>query len=145
MTTNPTARRLATIEGWLTEPNPSTATPRGQPSEGHTSAVRVLRMVNSHQQHTAAEPVPFCAKRPAALRSTTPTPQPKGCAGNGGACISHPDCPDVQCEGHPDNMGAEAHAPTAAADPATRAAFWRAYIAVIVVAMVLASAFVWGQ
>ena len=103
MNTNPTARRVATIEGWLHQPTST----RGQPSEGHTSAVNVLRMVNSRHEHAAAEPMPFRAK-PAPLRSIKPSKterRAQGCAGTGGACISHPDCPDVHCEGHPDNMG----------------------------------------
>lgn len=109
MNTNPTARRVATIEGWLHQPTSS----HGQPSEGHSSAVNVLRMVNSSHEHQAAEAVPFRAK-PAPLRSIKLASSIKpckterraqGCAGTGGACISHPDCPDVHCEGHPDNMG----------------------------------------
>jgi hypothetical protein len=102
MNTHTTARRHATIEGWLHQP----ADTRGQPSEGHTSAVNVLRMVNSSREHRSAEPVPFRAK-PAPLRSIKPTTTQRratGCAGAGGSCISHPDCPDVNCEGHPDNM-----------------------------------------
>lgn len=55
-----------TIQGWLTQP-----TTQGRPSEGHTSAVNVLRMVNSRHQHQAAEPVPFRAQ-PAPLRAIKP-------------------------------------------------------------------------
>jgi hypothetical protein len=125
MNTNPTARRVATIEGWLHQPTST----RGQPSEGHTSAVNVLRMVNSRHQHQAAEPVPFRAK-PAPLRSIKPCKaerRAQGCAGNGGACISHPDCPDVHCEGHPDNMGTAAQV-----DPMLRATVLRFAIAGLV-------------
>jgi len=51
--------------------------------------------------------VPFTPAKPAPvkLRSIKPAPRRTGCAGTGGACISHPDCPDTHCEGHPDNMG----------------------------------------
>ena len=91
-----------TFEGWLTQP------PRNsKPSEGHGSAVRVLRMVNSPAQHMAAEPVPFSPAKPAPvkLRSIKPARhEPAGCGANT-KCISHPDCPDTACEGHPDNMG----------------------------------------
>lgn len=132
MNTNPTARRVATIEGWLHEPTST----RGQPSEGHTSAVNVLRMVNHPQQHTAVEPVPFRAK-PGPLRSIKLASSMKpckterraqGCAGTGGACISHPDCPDVHCEGHPDNMGTATQV-----DPIDRAIYMRSFIRGLVI------------
>lgn len=90
MTTNPSTRR-ATVEGWLTHPAHSYT---GRASEGHTSAVNVLRMVNSRHQHQAAEAVPFRAN-PEAKRST-------GC-GASSMCLGHPDCQDHHCEGHPDN------------------------------------------
>jgi len=112
MTTNPhtTGRR---IEGWLTQPPAH----HKRPSEVHASAVRVLRMVNSSHQHTAAEPVPFrplsAPRKPAPLRSiqparaskaATPAPhQPTGCAGHGGHCIGPPDCSAHQCPAHPDH------------------------------------------
>jgi hypothetical protein len=91
-----------TFEGWLIQPPRNT-----NASEGHASAVRVLRMVNSRHEHTAAEPVPFSPAKPTPpkLRSIKPAPRRTGCAGAGSACISHPDCPDTHCEGHPDNMG----------------------------------------
>lgn len=59
-----------TIQGWLTQP-----TTQGRASEGHTSAVNVLRMVGTRHQHQAAEPVPFRAQ-PAPLRSIKP---PRAC------------------------------------------------------------------
>jgi hypothetical protein len=91
-----------TFEGWLTEPPRNT-----KDSEGHASAVRVLRNINSPMEHTAAEPVPFSARKPTPpkLRSIKPAPRRTGCAGAGSGCINHPDCPDTHCEGHPDNMG----------------------------------------
>jgi hypothetical protein len=105
-----------TFEGWLTQP-----TCKSHPSEGHASAVRVLRNINSPLQHMAAEPVPFSPAKPAPvkLRSIKPAPRRTGCAGTGGACISHPDCPDTHCEGHPDNMG-----PQTEVDPELRAVVW---------------------
>ena len=106
-----------TFEGWLTQP-----TRNSQASEGHASAVRVLRMVNSRHEHTAAEPVPFSPAKPAPvkLRNIKPAPRRTGCAGTGGACISHPDCPDTHCEGHPDNM-----TPQGDQSPELRAIVWR--------------------
>lgn len=143
MTTTPrtTGRR---IEGWLTQPPAH----HGQPSEGHASAVSVLRMVNTRHQHTASEPVPFRARpeRPAPLRSIKPAAQSnkptpatagraRGCGGQGGACISHPDCADHLCEGHPDNTEHPGSNPTA------RATFWRAYLAVVVLASIGAAVY----
>lgn len=49
----------------------------GRTSEGHTSAVTVLRMVGTRHEHQAAEPVPFRAKPSGApLRSIKP---PRAC------------------------------------------------------------------
>jgi hypothetical protein len=114
---------------------------RGQPSEGHTSAVNVLRMVNSSREHRAAEPVPFRAK-PAPLRSIKPTTTQRratGCAGAGGSCISHPDCPDVHCEGHPDNMGVISDV-----DHALRPIVWRYCIGSLVAGWAALLWVLWG-
>jgi hypothetical protein len=64
-----------TIQGWLTQPSHA-----GRSSEGHNTAVTVLRMVGSSHQHQAAEPVPF-RTQPAPLRSIKPPRQaaPSGC------------------------------------------------------------------
>ena len=125
-----------TFEGWLTQPTRNT-----HPSEGHASAVRVLRNINSPLQHMAAEPVPFNPAKPTPpkLRSIKPAPRRTGCAGNGGACLSHPDCPDTHCEGHPDNMGAESMH-----DPKLRAIFWRFYIGGLAAVLATVVWTVWG-
>lgn len=81
----------------------------GRTSEGHTSAVNVLRMVGTRHQHQAAEPVPFRAKPIGPpLRSIKPPRKP-----DGNACYSRPGvmcmhdarCHDTHCEGHPCNNG----------------------------------------
>lgn len=88
-----------TIQGWLTQP-----TTQGRTSEGHTSAVQVLRMVGTRHQHHAAEPVPFRAQ-PAPLRNIKPPragehhPQqgrPQGCTHDceqGERCTCAPQSP----------------------------------------------------
>lgn len=131
MTTNPTTRR-ATVEGWLTQPPAH----QGRTSEGHTSSVNVLRMVNTRHQHTTTEPVPFRA-RPAPLRNIRFN-EPRhgaGCGGSGiGLCLGHPDCADHQCQGHPDNTEGEGLEDNARA----LAIFWRWYLgaAAVVLAVV---------
>lgn len=138
MTTNPrtTGRR---IEGWLTQPPAHT----GQPSEGHASAVNVLRMVGHTSDHVHQKPMPFRAQpprlrsirhsEPTATRAAASSPA-HGCAGAGGLCHSHPDCHDRQCQGHPDNDPST----SGEFDPALRAIFWLGYLAVVAIASVAA-------
>ncbi len=93
-----------TIQGWLTQP-----TTQGRASEGHTSAVNVLRMVGTRHQHHAAEPVPFRAQ-PAPLRSIKPPRAADGIAcftRPGVMCMHDSKCHDTQCKGHPCNNGGE--------------------------------------
>lgn len=82
MTTNTAtqARRATAIEGWITPPR---NLHQGKPSEGHSSAVEVLRLMGKRPMLTFSEPVPFHS-RPAPLRSIK---QPKGM----GAGCTH-DC-----------------------------------------------------
>lgn len=80
-----------TIQGWLTQP-----ITQGRDSEGHTSAVNVLRMVGTSHQHHAAEPVPFRAQ-PIATDGIACYSRP------GVMCMGDPNCHDYHCEGHPCN------------------------------------------
>lgn len=134
MTTNPRTNGRR-IEGWITQPPAH----HGQPSEGHTSAVNVLRLVNTRHQHRASEPVPFRAQPPrlrsirhmhASTNAPESTIRAHGCAGAGGQCHGHPDCPDRLCEGHPDN---DTDA-TGEFSPKLRAVFWLVYLCVVALA-----------
>ncbi|MDO9148289.1 MAG: hypothetical protein Q7U52_11625 [Hydrogenophaga sp.] len=79
------------------------------------------------------------------------TRQKTGCSGARGRCTNHPDCPNLDCTGHPDNT-ALARTPQGAElrelqdgyrvhpserDPAAAALFWRVYIGGIVAALAL--------
>lgn len=60
----------------------------------------------------------------------TDNPAPTGCSGTWGSCISHPDCPDTNCEGHPHNQPSPDDV-----DHTLRAAFWLSYIVAVVCAI----------
>lgn len=82
----------------------------GQPS-GACSGSSCMLFTRLHRV-----PPPDLRQKPApALRT--------GCSGARGSCISHPDCPDTNCEGHPDNAPEPGDV-----DPALRAHFWRLYL-----------------
>lgn len=75
--------RRRPVEGWLTHPRL-----QDHPSEGHTNAVTVLRMVGTRHQHHAVEPIPF-RSQPAPLRSIKPPRAAHGLPG-GNSCAVRP-------------------------------------------------------
>lgn len=90
----------------------------GRVSEGTESAVRVLRLVNSRRVHLIHEPVPFRPIRPVA---------PDSCEDRG-SCVSHPQCAHRDCGNHPANP----------VDPKASALFWKVYLGLFCVCVLLA-------
>jgi len=135
MITNPAnqSHHTPTIQGWITPPR---NLHHGLASEGHASAVNVLRMVNTRHQHQASEPVPF--KATPTLRSIKTSRAYTGC--RPGLCESRPNCADTACQGHPLQMvqgepddGFDV--PASERDPVLALKFWVSYIAFIVVSI----------
>ena len=87
-------------------------------SEGTESAVRIHRMINSRQERTVMEPIPFKAV-------------PSRCGSEKIGCIGDSDCKNHACEGHPCNTPVER-------DSLATARFWRGYIAGTILVIVAA-------
>ena len=87
-------------------------------SEGTESAVRIQRMINSRQERTVMEQIPFKAT-------------PSRCGTAWGGCMCDSKCSDHACEGHPCNTPVER-------DSLATARFWRGYIAGTILVVVAA-------
>lgn len=129
--------------------NPPTATACkhpacGQPS-GACSGSSCMLLTHLHRV-----PAPDLRQTPAPALRSAPLRR-NGCSGARGRCTNHPDCPNLDCTGHPDNT-ALARTPQGAElrelqdgyrvhpserDPAAAALFWRIYIGGIVAALAL--------